>query len=57
VFILTDIFYFSCDFSYTVVTLGALIMAKVIFAVYGTSIAGGNRAIFEVANRLSGRGV
>jgi len=38
------------------VTLGALIMVKVIFAVYGTSIAGGNRAIFEVANRLSGRG-
>ena len=56
-FILTDIFYFSCGFYYTVVTLGALIMAKVIFAVYGTSIAGGNRAIFEVANRLSGRGV
>ena len=31
-------------------------MVKVVFAVYGTSIAGGNRAIFEVANRLSDRG-
>jgi glycosyltransferase involved in cell wall biosynthesis len=31
-------------------------MMKIIIAVYGTSIAGGNRAIFEVANRLSSRG-
>lgn len=54
-FIFTDIL-FSCGFSYIAVNLGALIMVKVIFAVYGTSIAGGNRAIFEVANRLSGRG-
>ncbi|ABW02295.1 glycosyltransferase family 4 protein [Caldivirga maquilingensis] len=29
---------------------------KVLFITYGLSIAGGNRAIFEVANRLSDRG-
>ena len=31
-------------------------MVKVVFALHGTGIAGGTRAIFEVANRLSGRG-
>jgi glycosyltransferase involved in cell wall biosynthesis len=31
-------------------------MVEMVFALYGTNIAGGTRAVFEVANRLSGRG-
>lgn len=29
---------------------------KVVFAMWHTGLAGGTRAIFEVANRLAGRG-
>jgi hypothetical protein len=31
-------------------------MMGIVFALYGTDVAGGTRAVFEVANRLSDRG-